>query len=82
MTPEELKSEIASDGQIPPCCFAAPGASLAARLYAAYNRGGNPETAGLNYQGLPCPQWQDLPENVRAKWESVAAEVIEGDSSP
>lgn len=72
MTPEERASELASDGHIPPCCFADPDAGLAGELYATYNRGGDPETAGLNYQGRPCPQWRDLPPNVQAKWIAVA----------
>ena len=46
--------------------------TVAAQLYAAYNLGGAPETAGLNYAGLPCPAWSDLPANVRAKWIAVA----------
>ena len=37
-------------------------------LYDAYNAGGDPATAGLNFRGEPCPAWVDLPENVRAKW--------------
>ena len=60
---------------MPDCCFALDDASLAERLYAAYNRGGDAATAGLNFQGDPCPVWADLPENVRAKWEAVAEEV-------
>lgn len=53
----------------------ATDASLAERLYCAYNRGGDPSTAGLNYQGKECPAWSDLPENIRAKWEAVTAEA-------
>jgi hypothetical protein len=45
----------------------------ARRLYDAYNAGGDPATAGLNYRGEPCPAWADLPPNIRAKWEAAAA---------
>lgn len=27
---------------------------------------------GLNYQGLPCPQWNALTEAVRGHWYTVA----------
>lgn len=60
---------------VPACCMAREGDGLAAELYAAYNRGGDPKTAGLNYAGQPCPEWSDLPVNVRAKWEAVASHV-------
>lgn len=53
---------------LPDCCTPF-GSDLPERLYCAYNRGGDPATAGLNYQGKPCPVW---------KWEAVAAEVREG----
>ena len=43
------------------------------RAYEAYNAGGDPATANLNFRGEPCPAWEDLPENVRAKWEAAAA---------
>ena len=61
---------------LPNCCFAEPDAPLAKRLYAAYNAGGDPQTAGLNYRGEPCPVWEDLPDNVRAKWEAVAGHAV------
>jgi len=60
---------------LPACCFADQYAPLAEQLYAAYNRGGDPVTAGLNYQGKPCPEWNDLPDNIRAKWEAVAQQT-------
>ncbi len=59
--------------EFPDCCYADPGDELAAHLYAAYNRAGDPATAGLNYQGKPCPEWSDLPENIREKWRAAAA---------
>lgn len=43
--------------------------------YAGYNAGGDAETAGLNYQGKPCPNFEDLPENIRAKWASGRADM-------
>lgn len=54
--------------ELPACCTAGPDASRAERMYAAYNAAGDPTTAGLNYQGKPCPTWVELPVNVRAKW--------------
>lgn len=58
---------------LPACCGHLPTDPVAKKLYAAYNRGGDLATAGLNYRGEPCPTWEELPENVRAKWEAVAA---------
>lgn len=46
--------------------------SFAKKLYEAYKAGGDPATANKNYQGLLCPEWEDLPENIRAKWKAVA----------
>lgn len=56
-----------------PCTIDSPADEPAARLYAAYNRGGDASTAGLNYQGKPCPVWEGLPPNVRLKWREAAA---------
>lgn len=67
---------------IPSCCTPTKDATLAERLYCAYNRAGDPKTAGLNYQGLPCPTWPELPENIRAKWNAVseaAANIVAPD---
>jgi hypothetical protein len=50
---------------------------FAQRLYYAYNAGGDPATAGLNYRGEPCPAWADLPENVRAKWRAAFDAAVE-----
>lgn len=70
---------------LPPCCFADASASLAQRLYAAYNRGGPADRAGLNFEGKPCPEWDALPGAVRAKWDAVAIasrlEAVEAGSS-
>lgn len=66
--------------QLPACCTPSTPA-LDDQLYAAYNRGGDPSTAGLNYQGNPCPEFADLPPNIRAKWAAVA-ECATGLSGP
>lgn len=57
----------------PACCTPSPNAGPAELAYCAYNAAGDPETAGRNFRGDPCPVWADLPPNVRAKWEGVAA---------
>lgn len=44
---------------------------FAKNRYEAYNAGGDPATANKNYQGLPCPTWDALPENVRTKWQAA-----------
>lgn len=51
--------------------------SGAKALYAAYNAGGDPATANLNYRGEPCPEWDALPENVRAKWRATFEAAVE-----
>lgn len=56
----------------PPCCIPSRGASLAEILYCGYNRGGDPETVGLNYRGEPCPIWKKLPINIKMKWYVAA----------
>lgn len=56
-----------------PLDFDATKELSAKNLYEAYNAGGDPATANKNYQGLPCPEWDALPENVRAKWQAVEA---------
>jgi hypothetical protein len=44
------------------------------QAYEAYNAGGSdPKFINRNYAGRPCPRWEDLPQNVREKWEAVAA---------
>lgn len=57
---------------LPACCTPAQGEALDQVLYAAYNRGGDPASAGLNFRGEACPTWDELPENVRAKWGATA----------
>ena len=65
---------------VPACCTPTTDASVAEKLYCLYNAGGDPDTAGLNYEGKSCPVWVDLPPNVRAKWEAVAAAISQGSS--
>lgn len=50
--------------------------SLARDLYAVYCASAD----GKNYQGLPCPAWDDLTEAVRGHWTTVAlrARQLEG----
>jgi hypothetical protein len=57
--------------RLPDCCYASPTDPVAKAFYAAYNAAG--ERKGLNYQGLPCPTWEELPPDIRVKWEAVAA---------
>jgi hypothetical protein len=59
----------------PACCYPSDAAGLPEVGYAAYNCGGPTETAGLNYQGLPCPTWPELPGVVVEKWEAAAAAI-------
>jgi hypothetical protein len=42
-------------------------------LYATYCA----SSGGLNYQGLPCPAWDELPEEVRGHWYTVALRARE-----
>lgn len=61
---------------LPPCCTLPPDdAPIEAAGYAAYNAGGDPETAGLTFQGRPCPEWDGLTPNVRAKWKAGRQEM-------
>jgi hypothetical protein len=32
-------------------------------------------TGGLNYQGLPCPAWIDLPEAIKAAWAAASVGI-------
>ena len=73
MTTEEQLSQVNSDGHAPPCIYWNPENGKGARAYALYNRAG--ENPGLNYRGEPCPQWQDLPADVRAKWNFLAENI-------
>ena len=59
--------------ELPACCYADECDPTEIHLYAAYNRAGDPDTVGLDGQGKPCPSWDDLPENIKAKWRAVAA---------
>mgnify|MGYP001277139877 CR=1 FL=1 len=73
---------------VPACCVAPEGAEAAHQLYAAYNRGGPAERAGLAWDGREVPTWEQLLERgcrtdgqandlvaagVIAKWRGVAS---------
>lgn len=61
---------------LPACCDLPPdNAPIEHAGYAAYNAGGDPATAGLNYAGKPCPNFDDLPPNVKAKWKAARQEM-------
>jgi hypothetical protein len=68
--------------EFPECCWAEPTAEVGERLYAAYQRGGSADRAGLSWDGRPCPTWAELmaaaeagqvgPAGVVAKWRATA----------
>ena len=72
---EVLETEVET-AHVPACCWAPRAAELAHRLYAEHSLGGPPERAGLDQDGQPCPEWHDLSDVVRAKWEAVAKAVL------
>lgn len=41
--------------------------------YRAYSK----STGNLNYQGLPMPKWDDLPEKIKAAWVAAATAITE-----
>lgn len=55
----------------PACCIPSPNATLAERVYCAYNAAGDPATVGRNARGELCPTWDALPPYIRAKWEGA-----------
>lgn len=65
-----------------------PDAERAETLYCAYQLGGDPERAGLSWDGKPCPTWAQLVERAKsgdvgaggvvAKWRAVAENVEKG----
>ena len=46
--------------------------ALAKRAYEAYGK----TTDFKNYQGLPMPKWEDLPEKIKDAWLNACLEVI------
>lgn len=44
---------------------------LAVELYNTYCE----SSGGLNYQGKPCPKWNDLPAAIRMHWTAVAKRI-------
>lgn len=49
-------------------------ASSGYRAYAA-------STGNKNYQGLPMPTWDELPENIKTAWEAAARQISEAANS-
>ena len=48
--------------------------SLARAAYAAYGQA----TGGLNYQGLPMPEWDDLGEPIQRAWVAAVTAIAGG----
>lgn len=48
-----------------------PNLTAAEVAYAAYGQ----TTGGLNYQGLPMPAWEQLPERIQQAWDAAATAV-------
>ncbi len=46
--------------------------ALAKAAYEAYGQ----STGGLNYQGLPMPEWADLGDKIQAAWRAASAAVV------
>ena len=46
---------------------------LAKIAYEAYGE----STGWRNYQGLPMPAWDDLPEPIRRAWDAAAQAVLD-----
>ncbi len=44
------------------------GDALARAMYEAYTR----SSGGLNWQGKPCPKWDDLPAEICGHWQAAA----------
>lgn len=47
--------------------------TIAQRAYEAYGMA----TGGKNYQGLPMPEWQNLPETVQLAWRAAVTCALE-----
>jgi hypothetical protein len=45
---------------------------IAQSAYAAYGR----TTDFKNYQGLPMPKWEDLPENIQKAWVAAVTNAV------
>lgn len=48
-----------------------PNTALARELYNTYVQ----HAGGVNYEGKPCPTWENLNDAVRSHWECVASTV-------
>ena len=44
------------------------GDALARAMYEAYTK----SSGGLNYQGKPCPKWDELPAAICGHWQAAA----------
>ncbi len=49
------------------------GKTLGQAAFEAYNAAG--ENPGKTHDGKDVPEWNDLGDNVRAKWEAAGVEV-------
>lgn len=47
--------------------------ALAKLAYESYVK----DAGGLNYEGKPCPKWDDLPQAIQQHWK-VAVEAVRG----
>lgn len=47
-------------------------AELAKVAYKAYGE----STGGVNYQGLPMPEWIDLPNKIKDAWIAAVREIL------
>lgn len=48
-----------------------PNQQFARELYNTYVQ----HAGGVNYEGKPCPKWDDLPDAIRGHWQAVAETV-------
>jgi hypothetical protein len=46
---------------------------LAKIAYEAYGKA----TGGKNYLGLPMPEWDELPQEIRDAWDAAAGAVVD-----
>jgi hypothetical protein len=63
-----LESALATGPGVEPTEDEATFAELGYRAYVKF-------TGGLNYQGLPCPKWPDLPEKIRGAWAAASTAI-------
>lgn len=51
---------------------------LAKEAYLAYGA----STGNLNYQGLPMPTWEALPERIRTAWYASTQKILDFMTTP